>query len=77
MLLLSDIVPEKDRENKINEYIEYLDRTRRTNHLTRFDLHKHELSHLTAVYYGITEKEYEELGKEFEKDQTSIPFERE
>ena len=77
MLLPSDFAPEKDRENKVNDYIEYLDRTRRTNHLTRFDLHRHELSRLIALYYGITEKEYEELGKEFEKDQTSIPFERE
>ena len=65
-------------QKKIREYIEYLDRTRRTNHhLTRFDVHRHKLSCLTASYYGITEKEYEELGKEFEKDQTSIPFERE
>lgn len=62
------VIEETQRKNKIEDYKEYLDRTRRTNGKTRFDTHQTMMARNTARYYGLSEKEILSLDEEFKKD---------
>jgi len=67
MNFICETEPEK-RENKINDYIGYIDRTRRTTDQSRLEVHQFALTRETGYYYGLNDKDMEDLTKRFEKE---------
>lgn len=75
------IIEDPKRKDKIKDYIDYLDRTRRTTGKSRYETHQLALSKETAKYYTLTEKEIsmlddifknEKLNNENDKQEQSV-----
>lgn len=57
------------RQNKIQDYTDYLDRTRRTSGQSRYEVHQIALSRETAKYYGLSDKEINMLDVVYKKEE--------
>lgn len=68
MVLLTE---DTEKEDKVNEYIEYLDRSRRTNGKRRIDIHETKISKEYARYCKLTEDEIDQLTERF-KNETDV-----
>lgn len=64
------IIEDPERKNKMKDYVDYLDRNRRTTGKTRFETHQIKLSQETAKYYGLTDKEINEIGEILKNEQS-------
>lgn len=62
------IIEDPKRKYKIKDYIDYLDRTRRTTGKSRYETHQLALSKETAKYYTLTEKEISMLNDIFKNE---------
>lgn len=56
-------VTTENRENKVQDYLDYIDRTRRTTGETRYDVHQKALTRETGRCYGLTNKELADIGE--------------
>ena len=64
-------IEEKQKTSK-QEYIEYIDRTRRTNSMTRGEVHKLLLTRDVGLMYGLTEKDLHDIGEEFKREEQNV-----
>lgn len=60
-----------NQSEAVKEYLDFLDRTRRTNGQTRFQIHEKVMAKNVADSYGVTEEEMKQLDV-FLKQDTSI-----
>lgn len=49
------------RANPTQDYLDFLTRSVRTKNITRLEHHVTKLAHETALSYGLTEKQYNEI----------------
>lgn len=61
-------VTTENRETKVQDYLGYIDRSRRTSGETRYEVHQKELTKETGRCYGLTNKELEEIGEQLKKE---------
>lgn len=66
-----DCVSLMKKEDRIKEYIAYLDRYDRKLHYGRSKLHSYENSRNVARYYGLSEEDIKNLEVEFSKEEQS------
>lgn len=67
---LMDIVALMKRDDRIREYIEYLDRCNRTLKVGRAELHKKANSRNVATYYGLDINDINILEKQFAEEES-------
>lgn len=65
------IIEDPKRQNKIQDYTDYLDKSRRTNGKSRYEVHQIALSRETARSYGLSEKEIVVLDAVYKKEEES------
>lgn len=65
---------EEVREDKIKDYIEYIDRSRRTNGKRRIEIHNLLLTREVAKSYKLTEKQINDLTIQFENEFDTFPL---
>ena len=63
------IIEDPKRKNKIQDYTDYLDKSRRTTGQSRYEVHQSALSRETAKSYGLSEKEINMLDEVYKKEE--------
>ena len=63
-MFVPELEIDKNRD-AIKDYIAYIDRTRRTTGQSRYEIHQLMMTRNTGLYYGLSDKDFELLNKQF------------